>query len=356
MMRTLEVFTVAIILFAALAITTYFAVLPSPGNISGRNLRELALSTIETLDANDELTRTVFNNVSDPSWVHLQNALTASLPPNIVYNLTVYDIVTSSTGVITYRLIRSLSNSISDLGVDSDASSYIVESSSVKFSTKPQKIGQDTGKNITLYILNCNDANGWWITGYTAQSLASDLHGLLSPYFQSTILVNSTSQLGRILNGTALGAERLQDAVVINTFGEAVPIPAGYYTTQGYDAGQSSYARYVHILGQRVNQYNWTWVSIVGYPFYYVTNTLTFSGTQNSWGLYGMRQVASAGLNSFLRGLNLQSYLYNSQWITGSPGVFSLRGMHPITRITMHLSSQLSDVNSSAAHLGLEYV
>jgi hypothetical protein len=321
MMRTLEVFMVAIILFASLAITLHFAVLPSPSNVSGRNLRELALSTIETLDVNDDLTRTVFTNISDPSWVHLQNALAASLPPNIMYNLTVYDIVTSSAGVATYRLVKSFSNSISDLGVDSDASSYVVESSNVKFATTPQKIGQDTGKNITLYILNCNDANGWWITGYTAQSLASDLHSLLSPYFQSTVLVNSTSQLGLILNGTALGGERLQDAVVINTFGEAVPIPAGYYTTQGYDVSRASYARYVQILGQRVNQYNWTWVSIVGYPFFYVTNTLTFSSTQNSWGLYGMQQVGSAGLNSFLRGLNLQSYLYNSQWITGSPGV-----------------------------------
>lgn len=321
MMRSLEVFMVAIVLFASLAITMHFAVLPSPSNVSGRNLRELALSTIETLDVDNDLTRTVFSNTSDPSWLRLQNALAASLPPNIAYNLTVYDIVTSPTGVVTYRLIKSFSSSLGDLGAESDAASYVVESSNVKFSTTPQKIGENTGKNTTLYILNCNDANGWWITGYTAQSLASDLHNLLSPYFQRTVLVNSTGQLGLILNGTALSGERLQDAVVINTFGEAVPIPAGYYTTQGYDASQSSYARYVHILGQRVNQYNWTWVSIVGYPFYYVTNTLTFSGTQNSWGLYGMQQVASAGLNSFLRGLNLQSYSYNNQWITGSPGV-----------------------------------
>ena len=50
MMRTIEVFMVAIILFAAVAITVHFAILPSPSNISGRNLRELALSTIETLE------------------------------------------------------------------------------------------------------------------------------------------------------------------------------------------------------------------------------------------------------------------------------------------------------------------
>jgi hypothetical protein len=320
MMRTIEVLLVAMILFSAFMITSYFAVLPSPKNISGRNLRELALSTLETLNVDDYLTRTVFKNASDLSWVSLQDALASSLPSNVVYNLTVYDIATSS-GVITYRLVKSLSNSRNDLGVSSDASSYVVESSDVKFVVTPEKIGQNTGKNITLYILNCNDANGWWITGYTSQGLADDLRNLLSPYFGTTILVNTTNQLGLLLNGTALLRESLQDAVIVNTFGEAVPIPAGYYTTQGYDSSQGSYAKYAQILGQKVNQYNWTWVSIVGYPFFYVTNTGTFSSDQNGWGMYGMRQVGSAGLNAFLRGLDLKSYSYNNQWITGSPGV-----------------------------------
>jgi len=268
----------------------------------------------------DYLSRTIFKNDSDPSWMSLQDAIAASLPSNVVYNLTVYNVIKSSSG-IKYSYVKSLSNSRNDLGVRSDASSYVVESSEVKYTVRPQKIGENAGENITLYILNCNDANGWWITGYTAQSLASDLRNLLSPYFGTTILVNTTSQLGLVLNGTALTGERLQDAVVINTFGEAVPIPSGYYTTQGYDSNGGSYAKYAHMLGQRVNQYNWTWVSIVGYPFFYATNTVTFSNNQNGWGLYGMQQVGPAGLNAFLRGLNLQTYSLNTQWITGSPGV-----------------------------------
>jgi len=331
-MRTIEIFLAAAILFVAFAVAAYFAILPSPRLVSSPNLRELALSTLETLDANGELSRTVFTSSSDLSWASLQIALTSSLPPNVVYNLSVYEIVTSPTGVVTYSLVRSISDSQSDLGVGSESSSKVVTSSNVTFTVNPQKIGENIGKNITLYLLNCNDANGWWITGYTAQGLASDLYNLLSPYFRKTVLVNSTSQLGTILNGTSLQGERLQDAVVINTFGEAVPIPTGYYTTQGYDSGSNSYAKYAHIVGQKVNSYNWTWVSIVGYPFYYVTNTVFFKDIQNDWGIYGMRMIGRngdegpSGLNAFLRGLDLggpigQGFSYNSQWITNDVGV-----------------------------------
>ena len=316
-MRTVEILMVIVVLFVAFAATSYFAVLPSPRLVSGTNLRELAISTMETFDVGGDLSRIAFSNPSDPSWTSLQIALASSLPPNVVYNLTVYDILTSSEGVVTYRLVRSISNSQSDLGVGSDASSHIVTSSNVKYTVTPQKIGESVGKNTTLYILNCNDANGWWITGYTGQSLASDIHNLLSPYFENAILVNSTDQLGLLLDGTPLVGEDIEDAVIINTFGEAVPIPSGY--ADDYPAG--SYAEYCYVLGQRVNQYNWTFASIVGYPLYYVTNTVKFADSDNTWGIYGMKHVGPAGLNAFLRGIDNQGYSYDSGWITGEIGV-----------------------------------
>jgi hypothetical protein len=63
-----------------------------------------------------------------------------------------------------------------------------------------------------------------------------------------------------------------------------------------------------------------TWVSIVGWPFYYVSNTVSFSGSQNSWGIYGMVMDSSYGLQAFLEGLDNQTYSY-SQSTTSSPGV-----------------------------------
>jgi hypothetical protein len=199
--------------------------------------------------------------------------------------------------------------------VSSDASSLLVATSNVTFNVIPEKIGQHGGGG-TLYILNCSDANGWWITGYTAHSLAQDLYKMLSPYFQSTIMVQSTTQFGQILNGSALQGEVLQKAVVINTCGETVPIPRGY--AQRYY--HNNYAEYCYQLGRRVNQYNWTWISIVGYPLYYVSNTGYFTGSSdhNGYGIYGMRAVGPAGFNAFLRGLDNQAYVFDDDWITES--------------------------------------
>jgi len=213
--------------------------------------------------------------------------------------------------------VKSISDARGDLGVGSEAASCLVASPEVTFSITPEKIGERTGKNITLYILNCDDSNGWWITGYTAQTLASDLHNMLSPYFETTILVNTTDQLGLLLDGTSLTGEDLEGAVVINTCGEAVPVPSGY--AEQYSAG--SYAEYCYVLGQRVNQHNWTFVSIVGYPLYYVTNTVKFADSDNTWGIYGMVHVGPAGLNAFLRGIDNQGYSYDSSWITGDIGL-----------------------------------
>jgi hypothetical protein len=310
MMRTIEVLIVIIIITGAFIAASFFAVLPWPRQVSPVNLRRLAFTTLQMLDSNYDLSRAAFETENYTIWGGLQIALSASLPPNVIYNLTVYEVTGETTQLYTF--IDSMSNAES-LGVTSDASSYMVASSNVTFNVVPEKIGEHSGGGGTLYILNCSDAPGWWITGYTAQSLAQDLYNLLSPYFSNTIMVQNTAQLGQILGNTSLQGETVQNAVVINTCGEAVPIPTAYCTTPYSNDG---YAYYNWFLGQRVRQYNWTWASIVGYPFYYVSNIGYFTG-QNDWGIYGMKAVYAAGLNSFLRGLNGQGYVTDTiGWIT----------------------------------------
>ena len=248
MMRTVEILLVIIILMGAFFIASFFAVLPSPRQVSPLNLQRLALTTMQTLDADYDLSGTVFQPSSDPGWSKLQTALSACLPPNIIYNLTVYQVNTAS-GTL-YNMTTSISNAES-LGTGSEAASYLAASSNVTFNATPQKIGEN-GVGGTLYILNCSDANGWWITPYTAWELAGELYSLLSPYFTTTIMVQNTTQLERILNNTALQGETVQNAVVINTFGECVPIPFGYYSSSGIgnDTTNNSFALYDYTLGR----------------------------------------------------------------------------------------------------------
>jgi hypothetical protein len=297
MMRSVEILLVIIILTGAFIIASSFAVLPEPRQASPVNLRRLALTTLQMLDSDHELSKVAFSDDS-ADWSELQVALSASLPPDVVYNLTVYDVDSSGSGAELYTYVKHISNAES-LGVASDASSYFVASSNVTFAFTPEKI------NRTLYILNCNDANGWWVTGYTAQTLANDLYKMLSQYFVQTVMVQTTSQFGQILSGTPLQGELVQKAVIINTCGEAVPIPTAYCQ---YPYSDNSYARYCYFLGQTTNQYNWTWCSIVGYPFYYASNTAAFSSTQNTWGIYGMQLISTGGCRAFLQGLDNQGY------------------------------------------------
>jgi hypothetical protein len=326
-MRTVEVMFVIVILLTAFLITTQFAVLPSPTQSFGTNLRELSTSTLETLDAEGILSTTVFEDPTHSAWGDLQKALSASLPVNVVYNLSVYNISTID-GIVSYQLTNSISDA--SFGVDSDAASLLVASPDVTFTQDPQKVGESTGQNITLYILNCNDANGWWITGYTGQSLAADLYELLSPYFTNTVLVNSTYELGLLLDGTLLTSkvgESIEDAVIVNTFGEAVPIPSDYcqggsHESAGYSWG--SYAKYFHTIGSLTRQYNWTWVSIVGYPFYYVTNTNHFTSSENGYGIYGMEAVQTSGANAFFQGLDGTGYSSDTTNIAAEVGVVQL--------------------------------
>jgi hypothetical protein len=330
MMRTVEAFIVIVIILGAYGLASYYAKLPSPDQVAPMNLRRLALTTLETLDSSHALSMAVFDMNNLTRLSNLQVALSASLPANVVYNLTFYNVNTNeANGAQLYSPLGSISNA-QDLGISSDASTYMVASSNVTFSITPEKIGQENGG--TLYVLNCSDANGWWITGYTAQSLAQDLYNLLSPYFVKTVVVQNTSQLRQLLDGQKISGdpnENVQNAVVINTFGESVPMPQEYYSgqsrsSQGYDATNIKYTRYCYTLGNLTRVYNWTWASIVGYPFYYVSNNGVFASEQNTWGIYGMSMTGSAGIRAFLEGLDNQPYVYNTNGVTSEVGLVNL--------------------------------
>ena len=142
MIRTIEVLFVIIIISGAVIATSYFTVLPSPREVSPINLRRLSFTTLQMLDSDYDLSRAAFETDNATAWGGLQVALSASLPPNVVYNLTVYD-VNDQEGQV-YNYVTSISNAAS-LSATSDVSTYAVASSNVTFNFTPEKIGESNG-------------------------------------------------------------------------------------------------------------------------------------------------------------------------------------------------------------------
>jgi hypothetical protein len=313
MLRTLESLFVVGIVFSAMLIGQSYIQIPSPREASSTGLQEKASSILANLDERGELTKAVFNS-SNYEWFNIAKSIDSSLPSNVIYAITAYEVNYNSTSrVFNYKALKTAKNFDGVFPSGSTSAEYTVTSPDVTISQAPQKIGGDGA--YTLYILNCNDANGWWITGYTSNTLAINVQKSLSPYFTKTILVNNTLQFGNLLKGNKITSdtnEHVKNAVVINPFGECVPIP---------QSNTSQYWEFSYYLGQKVNYYNWTWVSIVGYPFYYVSNTQSFSGQNNGWGIYGMEQVGPAGLNGFLQGIDGQAFWSNGNWVTSDIGV-----------------------------------
>lgn len=92
MIRTIEVLLVIIIIAGAFIGTSYLSVLPAPRQVSPINLNRLSLTTLQMLDSDYDLSRAAFETDNSTVLGQLQVALSASLPPNVIYNLTVYDV------------------------------------------------------------------------------------------------------------------------------------------------------------------------------------------------------------------------------------------------------------------------
>jgi hypothetical protein len=318
MLKTVEALFVVVLVFTTLYSVQNYIQLPSPRLASSIGLQEFATSTLKSIDSDGALTQAAFSKGSE--WpTEILKSIDSNLPPNTIYKLTAYQIdFNLTTGKLQYISNKTGPGDIGDFPSGSITTSYTVTSPDVTVTQTPEKI-KSKGSYLTLYILNCDDANGWWITGFTGQTLANDVYEKMSPYFETTIMVNSTAQLETLLSGSPITnnpKERVQDAVVINTFGESIPIPSSQ---------AASYEKYPYSVGKRVNQSNWTWVSIVGYPFYYASNKVSFASYNNSWGIYGMRLIESQGLNYFLQGIDYTSHataVKNTTWITKEiPGV-----------------------------------
>ena len=116
-------------------------------------------------------------------------------------------------------------------------------------------------------VINCSDAESWWVN--VSQIVDIIEHTLSRYYYVKMIIINSTEQLYRFIeNPSNFSGENWDGAIVIDAHGEVVPIPSQFIngTTVNWKAWYSQ-------IVKAIEGHGLVWVSVVGYPFYYVSNT-----------------------------------------------------------------------------------
>ncbi len=320
-MRTVEVLIAIGILVGGVAGLTAYTNIPAPQSIYSTQLQNLGYSALSHAESSGVLQAAAFNP-SGSSMAQLQQSLLAVLPGDVVYNLTVYQVAGAqgSTGLTTYTPVASSSDYVGNGPKFTVSVSYVVAPLNLSYvlSARPYKAN--------LFILNTSDAEGWWTTGYTGAVLASSLKSLLTEraYFNATITINNTREMyelfsaGKIAVRGGINSYGLQGGIVINVFGEAVPIPSEFFINHNNNNVCPGFSTelycYDYWLGGEVSMYNVTWVSVVGWPFYEVSNTnsafdaMQFNGSACPYGypyfgVYGICGQGPSGLNAFAAGL-----------------------------------------------------
>jgi len=160
-------------------------------------------------------------------------------------------------------------------------------------------------KGTYVFVIQCRDAPSWWvgdinqvIDGFTSvMKKAGTMFNL--------IYVNTTQQLYGFMNNLIVrddngrdlrpGFEyRLKYSVFMNGHGEAIPIPSQFVS-----GTNPQWQSYFDFIRNQIKKYCWIWISITGYPFYYVSNH-AYDSSWNTWNVPGLYNIGSSGVNEFL--------------------------------------------------------
>ena len=126
----------------------------------------------------------------------------------------------------------------------------------------------------TVYLLAIKGYPSSWVS---ASALLNLLQPLVGKLISKVVVVNTSTAWENLLNNGPASA------IVINCHGEAVPATA---SIENDAANPSKWVPMFRKIGDRVRN-GWIWVSVIGYPFYYVANsTRLYSWFPNS-GFYG---------------------------------------------------------------------
>jgi hypothetical protein len=111
-MRVVEAIMASLIIVFAIAFINLFAVTPVSPKYESSELEKIGYNVLHDLDEEGLLARFV-SNASSAAWVNLTAALAASLPTDVYFNLTVYDVSGKvvNTQSIAYGASRVFTNS-----------------------------------------------------------------------------------------------------------------------------------------------------------------------------------------------------------------------------------------------------
>ena len=88
-MRVIETILASFIIFSALTFVNIFAVLPSSPKYETSDLEKMGHNALHDLDDQGLLSRFVYN---ETEWGELALALTIFLPPDVYFDLSIYDV------------------------------------------------------------------------------------------------------------------------------------------------------------------------------------------------------------------------------------------------------------------------
>ncbi len=156
-----------------------------------------------------------------------------------------------------------------------------------------------------VFVVQCRDAPSWWVGDINLVVEGFDDVMKQAGTMFNLIYVNTTQQLYDFMNNNPVTADdgsilrpkfeyRLNYSVFMNGHGEAIPIPSQFVS------GTSPRWRdYFDFIRDQIKKYCWIWISITGYPFYYVSNH-AYDSSWNTWNVPGLYNIGPPGVNEFL--------------------------------------------------------
>ena len=228
---------------------------------------------------------------------------------NVVYTQAIPETTVrfGEVTVVTIYIPRNVYNELLEFEIVKLVLSSSTGSEGVAYLTR--EVLQSLSSNVLLsgykfVIINCSDADGWWVDTKKIVEAIAKLRKL--GYQIDMLIINDTDQLANFIeNPSNFEGRDWSNSIVINAHGEVVPIPLSYipsYDPTTSECGSPDWVDWYRNISYAISNYRLVWVSVVGYPFYYVSNTRCSDWTRTTaGGIVHVYEVGDRGLKEILR-------------------------------------------------------